>query len=113
MRQTAMVEDILRRYGQEAVLCAGPEDPGRPVRAMIQPIRAERREEEQMLPTPMGRRREDRSLYLGQADVPVEAGEVVRWRGTRFAVQTAQPIYLGQALSHWWAVLVPMGEEGA
>lgn len=114
MRQATAVEDILRRYGQEMTVCAGPEGPETPVRAMLQPIRANRREEEQVLPTPLGRRREDRFLYLGQAEVPLKAGTgaFLRWREEQYAVQSAQPIYLGKELSHWWAVLVPMDEEG-
>ena len=35
----------------------------------------------------------------------------VIWNETAFQVETAQPIYVGRTLCHWWAVLVPADKE--
>ena len=59
----------------------------------------------------LGLRREDRYLMLGEPDVPAAPGDRVVWRESGYEVRTAHPIYLGERLSHWWAVLAPWGKE--
>ena len=51
------------------------------------------------------------SLMLGEPDVPAAPGDRVVWRESGYEVRTAHPIYLGERLSHWWAVLAPWGKE--
>ena len=92
---------LLDRYGQCVTLYRGGVEPGREVRAFLQPLREAGRE--QARPSPLGLRREDRYLMLGEPDVPAAPGDRVVWRES--------PIYLGERLSHWWAVLAPWGKE--
>ena len=42
-------------------------------------------------------------LYLGQG--PLAVGDTVQWQGQDFAVRSAEPIRIGDALSHWWGTL--------
>ena len=49
---------------------------------------------------------------LGEPDVPAAPGDRVVWRESGYEVRTAHPIYLGERLSHWWAVLAPLGQGG-
>ena len=103
------ISALLRRYGQPITLRRAD---GSCVEdyAFVQPIRST--DTLQNLPTPLGIRREDRFLYLGSGSLPVKAGEgQVRCGGIRYDVVQAQPIYIGDAVSHWWAVLVPGEEE--
>ena len=105
----ATISALLRRYGQPITLCR---EDGSCVEdyAFVQPIRST--DTLQNLPTPLGIRREDRFLYLGSGSLPVKAGDdQVRCGGIRYDVVQAQPIYIGDAVSHWWAVLVPGEEE--
>lgn len=99
---------ILSRYGQTVTL--------RPVRggekislkAFLQPVL--RKDEDQQVPSPLGLRREDRFLYLGPADTPLEDGDVVEWQGRRCAVQSAHPVG-PETGGHFWALLRPADEE--
>ena len=100
---------LLDRYGQCVTLYRGGVEPGREVRAFLQPLREAGRE--QARPSPLGLRREDRYLMLGEPDVPAAPGDRVVWRESGYEVRTAHPIYLGERLSHWWAVLAPWGTE--
>ena len=100
---------LLDRYGQCVTLYRGGVEPGREVRAFLQPLREAGRE--QARPSPLGLRREDRYLMLGEPDVPAAPGDRVVWRESGYEVRTAHPIYLGERLSHWWAVLAPWGKE--
>ncbi len=101
---------LLDRYGQCVTLYRGGVEPGREVRAFLQPLREAGRE--QARPSPLGLRREDRYLMLGEPDVPAAPGDRVVWRESGYEVRTAHPIYLGSGLSHWWAVLAPWGKGG-
>lgn len=100
---------LLDRYGQRVELYPRETEEGRAVRAFIQPIREEGKA--QSLPSPLGIRREDRFLLLGEPDSPVAQGDRAVWNGGDYRVQSAHPIYAGTALSHWWAVLVPRDRE--
>ena len=88
---------LLDRYGQCVTLYRGGVEAGREVRAFLQPLREAGRE--QARPSPLGLRREDRYLMLGEPDVPAAPGDRVVWRESGYEVRTAHPIYLGERLS--------------
>lgn len=109
-------DEILRRYGQTVELHYDGDETGVAVRAFLQPILEQGAGKWKDLPTPLGRARQDRFLYLGDPSAPLEALKEtgwVAWRGQEFTVQAAQPVYVGQRLSHWWAVLRPRDEAAA
>lgn len=109
---TDAFRDVLARYGQTVELhCEGAEA-GIVLKAFVQAISD--RSEEQFLPTPLGRDRRDKFLYLGDPDGALDClGErgYVLWRGGRYRARAAHPVYVGDAVNHWWAVLEPL-EEG-
>ena len=97
-------EDILRRYGVATQVRTGEES--RQVSAFLQPVLDR---DEQLVPTPLGLRREERVLYLGPVDVvltPMES--VVRWEGADYEVRSTRNV----GGHHVWAVL-QRKEEGA
>ena len=100
---------ILRRYGEPVSVIPRAGGTGQGTRAFVQPVLD--RGTEQREPSPLGLRREDRYLMLGEPDVPAAPGDRVVWRESGYEVRTAHPIYLGERLSHWWAVLAPWGKE--
>lgn len=104
----AAVQTILRRCGQ-AVTLRRTDGAEETAVAILQPIL--RQDDRQNLPQPQGLEREDRFLYLGPPDKPLEAGEWVRCREQDYAVCQAQPIYIGREISHWWAVLRPEADR--
>lgn len=104
------IQALMERYGQPVWLRRDGEV--RPARAFLQAVTRNRKEERQYLPTPLGMKRKDRFLYLGEPGAEVRAGrDQVIWNETAFQVETAQPIYVGRTLCHWWAVLVPADKE--
>lgn len=95
---------ILSRYGQDAVLFTAEYPDGKPVKAMIQRLRE--RGTAQAVPTSVGWERRDRCLYLGPAEVSIDCGDcVIESGGEKYRPLAAEPIYVGERLSHWWAVL--------
>ena len=106
----ALLGTMLRRYGQSVTVtdCDGGQTD---TRAFVQPILERGETDLQVHPTPLGTRRGDRYLYLGAAEVPLRAGDRVEGLGLTFWVQTAQPIRVGDELSHWWAILRVKGEK--
>lgn len=102
---------LMEQYGQDIEVLRAEETVS--ARAFLQPMLTNRKQE-QHLPTPLGVRREDCFLYLGEAAVEVKAGrDKVRWEDKVFLVQSAHPIRVGKEISHWWAVLVPADKEAA
>ena len=102
---------ILARYGQKVIIRRSREGEGLERRAFLQPVLE--KGAEQSVPSPLGRRREDRFLYLGPADIPLTEGlSPVAWQGQEYEVQSAHPVGAGKA-HHWWAVLRPRDKEGA
>ena len=101
---------LLARYGQEVALSRDGKDLGTG-RAFLQPILERQREGWQSLPTPLGAQRQDRFLLLGAPELPLTegGGGTVTSRGARYEVQKAHPIQVGERISHWWAVLRPLG----
>ena len=101
---------LLARYGQPVVLHQG--ERALSGRAFVQPIRESG--QEQLVPSPLGLRREDRFLYLGDPNCPLTANrDWVEFEGEGYAVTSAHPVYVGSSVSHIWAVLRPRdkGEE--
>ncbi len=96
---TRRVDEILRRYGQEAAIerAEGTEL----VRAFLQPVRE--RDEEGPEPSAVGRLDGRLWLYLGKA--ALRTGDRVVWNGRRFRARSGRPHYIGGSLSHWRAVL--------
>lgn len=102
---------ILSRYGQTVTIRPDGTQEGLERRAFLQPVLD--RGTAQSVPTPLGRRREDRFLYLGPGDIPLTAGlSLVDWQGRDYEVQSAHPVGAGQT-NHWWAVLRPRDKEDA
>lgn len=112
MRRDAFAR-ILERYGQAVRLCGGA-GADQEVRAFLQPVTQRREDWRQEAPTPLGVRDQARFLYLGPPEVPLdELGDgFLEWRGRRFQVRVCQPAYVGEVLSHWWAVLEARDREG-
>ena len=97
---TGWVRQILEGYGQKVTVQTGETTVD--VRAFLQPVpeRSERAREEA---TPIGWVDGRLWLYLGlQA---VESGDTINWNGRAFRVRSSRPYYVGQTLSHWWAML--------
>lgn len=106
---------MVARYGQTVTLHRDGDPAGLPVRAFLQPITQRREDWRQDLPTPLGVRSQERFLYLGPPEVSLEGlGDgFLEWHGRRFQVRVCQPVYLGERLSHWWAVLECREEDEA
>ena len=98
---------LLERYGQAVTVHRG--EGACASRAFLQPVRSSG--QEQQLPGPLGLRREDRFLYLGNAQLPLSPGDWLEWEGRGFEVQSTHPIYLGLEVFYIWAVLRPREEE--
>ena len=96
---------ILARFGQEITLRKDGEE--RLIRAFVQP--AMDRSGDQEVPTPMGLGRQDRFLYLGPADHPLDLDTLVVWKGQEYRVQAAHRMGEG-VCPHWWAMLYPRDE---
>lgn len=96
---------ILKRYGRRVLVTT----PGREeleVKAFLQPVLDR---DEQVKPSPMGLRRDERMLYLGPGEVELIPGEtVVKEESCRYEVRSTRPVEGGH---HVWAVLQRMEDE--
>ena len=92
---TAWVCGILRRYGQAAVL----ETPEGETAVQAR----EPRERALGAATEIGWVDQRLWIYLGREKIG--PGDTVRWKDLAFQVRSSRPCYIGQTLSHWWAVL--------
>ena len=103
-------ERILARYGGEVMVFTDKEDEGIAARAVIQPIRDRQR---QNVASPLGWRKEERWLYLGQPEVSIDLGPegFLQWGGMEFSVFSARRVDLGRDSCHWWGILVPREEK--
>lgn len=109
---TGAFRTVLERYGQTVELHGEGIQAGTARRAFVQAL--SRDADEQRLPTPLGRARQDRFLYLGPPDGDLEClGETgyILWNGARYRVRAAHPVYVGDTVHHWRAILEPL-EEG-
>lgn len=96
---------ILNRFGRQVILYRGEEQV--PLRALVQPV-LEKNELPQ-LPTPLGLSGQERLLYLGPDDQPVDPDTVVECGGRQYRVQNAHMV--GRSICpYWWAVLCPRDE---
>ena len=78
---------LLSRFGQPVRIHSALSGSVREVRAFLQPVL--RKDEDQLVPSPVGTRQDDRFLYLGPANVPLNDGDVVEWERSRYLVQSA------------------------
>lgn len=104
-------EEVLARYGQRVTVHYGGGREPAQARCIFQPVLERRENWRQEQPTPLGEARRDRFLYLGEPGVNLEGCEALAWHGRRWWVRSAQPIYVGERLSHWWAVTEGGTEE--
>ena len=96
----SMLEKVLRRYGQTVVLCReGGEET---IVAFMQPA-AENQEKVPSTVTSIGWLDRRRWLYLGQAEL--HGGDRVNWENKTLRVRSSRPYYIGDQLTHWWAML--------
>lgn len=107
-----ILQGLLDRYGQRVTVLRNGEKTTALGRAFLQPILDRREDWKQRRPSPLGLTRRDRFLYLGEPDLPLGMGDKVTCLGVDYEVQAAQPIRVGETLSHWWAVLRIRDREG-
>lgn len=89
---------ILNRYGRDVTVTRG--ESSTVVKAFVQPILDRNL---QLVPSPLGLRREERCLYLGPARLTLYPREsVVAWDGADYEVRSTRLVGDGH---HVWAVL--------
>ncbi len=98
---------LLEKYGQTVYFCPGGTAEKIPAKAFIQAMNEGRGEWRQKLPSPLGLVPQDRFLYLGSPEVPLDGsgGGTILWQGKKLKVLAAQAVWVGDAISHWWATL--------
>lgn len=106
---------VLRIYGRQVSLWSFDET-GEEVElqkglAFLQPLPLEKNGE-QFLQTELGIRREERFLYLGDGACPLDQVSLICCDGICYDIHGAQPVYLGNEVNHWRAVL-SVREEAA
>ena len=94
------LEAALGTYGQAVTIRRGETITA--CRAFLQPVLAKRQEEPRD-DTPLGSVDERRWLYIGTA--PVERYDTVEGCGMSFLVKEATPVYLGDTILYWHAIL--------
>ena len=106
---TRAVTGILRRYGRPATLYG--DGTVTAVRCLIQPLLYKNRVFLRDTMTELGELDEGHFLYIGPPETALcKDGYLVC--GTRcFDILRGEPVYLGDAVSHWCAVLRPRPEE--
>lgn len=98
---------ILERCGENVTLVDGGDSQSGC--AVIQPVT--QKTSEQRAPSPLGLVEGAKYLYLGLPQYPVvPRRHLVIWRGHTYEVERGHPIYVGEDISHWWAVLVERDE---
>lgn len=100
---------ILGRYGQNVTVYTQAAPEGIATRAFFQAIRE--RGTEQTVPSPLGWVNQDRFLYLGPAHIALENTCRVKAGNMLYRPLSVQPIYIGDTLSHWWAVFTRRERE--
>ena len=101
-------QGILSRYGQNVTLYRGEKRAA--VRAFLQPVLEKGTVQE--LPTPLGLGVQDRVLYLGPADHPLDSETLVVWGEREYRVQSTHLVGEG-ICPYQWAVLYPRDEVEA
>ena len=100
---TKRLETVLRRYGQTVTL-----KDGREIRAFVQPVK-ERGKAAPFQITSLGTADDRDWIYLGRTELTV--GTAVTVWDRPFTVKNCQAVWLGEEISHWWAVLSPGREQ--
>jgi hypothetical protein len=112
MRAAERFSALARRDGQPVVLhCTGGST--REGWGFLQPFLTESKDYLWQQSSPLGRYEGSRYRFYGEADL-AEAQEEFDYltaMGRNYEVREALPVYLGQSLMYWWAVLVPKDEE--
>ena len=100
---------VLARYGQKVTIYTQAAPEGIATRAFFQAIRE--RGTEQTVPSPLGWINQDRFLYLGPAHIALENACRLQARDEVYRAVSVHPIYIGDTLSHWWAVFTRREHE--
>lgn len=105
---TELWQQILAQYGQNVTLNSPGQEPVS-CTAFLQPVQEQGSTWFQNLPTPLGMVRQDRWIYLGSPQYPLDQlGETgwIDWEGQAFSVRAAQPVCIGTEPLYWWGLLV-------
>lgn len=102
---------ILDRHGRDVTVYTGGTPEGVALRAFFQPVRD--RGTAQTVPSPLGLVKQDRFVYLGPPEQPLDDACRVEVDGEVYRLESAHPVYIGQACSHWWAIFSRRGREVA
>lgn len=102
---------ILTRYGQDMTIYTQVSPQGISVRAFFQPMRE--KGTEQSVPSPLGRIRQDRFLYLGPPEPYPDESSRVKVGTQVLEIQGTHLIYVGAQPVYRWAVLTPITREVA
>lgn len=96
---------ILNRYGRQISVCTpGQEEVS--VKVFLQPVLDR---DDQLVPSPLGLRREEQMLYLGPSDVALSPGEtMIRDGQARYEVRSTRNVEDGH---HVWAILQRLEEN--
>ena len=103
------IGSLFERYGQSVTFYYA-DGTRKETHAFLQTIRETNEQRGQALPTPLGRVGLERVLCLAPSDSAldtVRGGGCAEWRGRRWNVTGAAPIYIGDEVSHWEALLTP------
>lgn len=93
----------LERLGRKVTLYTAQNPDGVEVKACFQPMRE--RGTAKAVPTPLGWVVQDKFTYIGPAQVRLDGGDCrLEADGVCYRMRTAQPVYAGGELTHWWAV---------
>lgn len=100
---TGQFSRILARYGRPTAVHRGTDV--QVGQGIVQPLLDKT---EQWRPSPLGRRRQDRFLYLGEPGLALDGlgkDGYVEWNTAAYDVEAAHPVALGNETLYWWAVL--------
>lgn len=100
---------ILARYGQDVTVYTRDAAEGIRTRAFFQPQRD--KGTQQSVPSPLGWVKQGRFVYLGPAEIRLDDTCKVKVGEEVFQVRSVQPVYVGDLLTHWWAVFTRRTRE--
>lgn len=108
------IAPLLRQFGTPVTAVRAGELSGREGFAFLQAVSEGKERGRQFVPSPLGIFRDERFLYLGEAELSLEGmeGGYLLCEGRFYVVSSAQPVYVGKTLSHWRAILTRKEEEG-
>lgn len=100
---------ILSRHGQDMTVYTQATPQGTCVRAFFQPMHE--KGTEQSVPSPLGRVKQDRFLYLGPPAPSLDESSLVKVDSQVLQVQATHLIYAGAQPVYRWAVLTHSTRE--